>query len=77
MFWVQIILFVVSTVLQAILAPKPTGPKPLSITDFDVPTAEEGRPIPVVFGEVLVKGPNVVWYGDLYVQKIKSKKKKK
>lgn len=77
MFWVQVILFVVSTVLQAVLAPKPTGPKALSITDFDVPTAEEGRPIPVVFGEVLVKGPNVVWYGDLYSKKIKKKGKKK
>jgi len=61
----QIFFFIISTIIQALLAPKPPKPKPAALADFDVPTAEEGRPIPVVFGTVLIRGPNVVWYGDL------------
>jgi len=29
-------------------------------------------PIPVVFGEVLIEAPNVVWYGDSEAQPIYS-----
>ena len=47
------------------MAPKPQPPKPASLEDFDVPTAEQGREIPVVFGTVTVTGPNVLWYGNL------------
>lgn len=47
------------------LAPKPQPPKPASLEDFDVPTAEQGREIPVVFGTITVTGPNVLWYGNL------------
>ena len=62
---ILIVLIIAAVVLSIALAPKPPKPKPASITDFEVPTAEEGRPVPVVFGTVIVKGANVVWYGDL------------
>ena len=75
--WFQIALFIISTVVSILLAPKPQAPKPASLSDFDIPTAEEGRPIPVVFGTVTVTGTNVVWYGDLRVKPIKKKGKKK
>jgi hypothetical protein len=39
--------------------------------DFTLPTAEEGRIIPVVFGTVKLAAPNVVWYGDLRVTPLK------
>lgn len=39
---------------------------------LDTPTADEGSPIPVVFGTVLVKQPNVVWYGDAATTPIKA-----
>ena len=69
-FWgiVSLISFVVtilSTVLSMVFRPKPIPPAAAALSDFQVPTAEAGRPIPVVFGTVLIKGPNVVWYGDL------------
>ena len=48
-----------------------------SLSDVDAPTAEEGRPIPVVFGTVLLRGSNVVWYGDLEADPIKKKGGKK
>lgn len=75
--WVQIAIFIISTVLSYLLAPKPPQPKPLSLSDFDIPTAEEGRPIPVVFGTVTVTGANVVWYGDLRVTPIQKSGGKK
>jgi len=75
--WFQLLSLLVSTVLQAVLAPKPAAPKAASLSDFDVPTAEEGRAIPVVFGTVVITGPNCVWYGDLGKKAIKSKKGKK
>lgn len=59
------VVLVISYAITYALAPKPPTPKPAALEDFDVPVAEEGRPIPVVFGTVLVTGANVVWYGDL------------
>ncbi len=63
--------------MSAALAPKPPQPKPAALADFDVPVAEEGRPIPVVFGTVTLTGPNVLWYGDLRSTPITSKGGKK
>lgn len=74
---VQIGIMIVSALLSYALAPKPKPPKPASITDFDVPTAQEGREIPVIFGTVWVTGPNVLWYGDLGTAPIKKKSGKK
>lgn len=75
--WVQLILLVVSYIVSAALAPKPPKPKPAALNDFDIPMAEQGRPIPVVFGTVLLTGANVMWYGDLRTTPIKSKGGKK
>ena len=64
--WIAyIIIFVVALVLAVALAPKPPAAKAAMLDDFDIPTAEPGRPIPVVFGTYAVKSPNVVWYGGL------------
>ena len=68
----EIFLFIVATVIQQLLAPRPPKPKPAALTDFDVLTADAGRPVPVVFGTVLVKGSNIVWFGDLRSTPIKS-----
>lgn len=76
-FLVQLAILVVASFVSAALAPKPPKPKPASLTDFDVPTAEEGRPIPVVFGTVWVTGPNVIDFGDLSTEAIKTSGGKK
>ncbi len=74
--WVQLVLLVLSAVVSAMLAPKPPAPKKAALGDFQVPTAEQDRVIPVVFGKVRIKGPNVVWYGDLSTIPIKGGGKK-
>lgn len=61
----DIIIFIVAIALSIALAPKPPRPKAATISDFELPTAEEGRPVPVVFGQVDITGPNVLWYGAL------------
>ena len=63
--WVQIGIMIVSALISYALRPKPEAQPPAALEDFQAPTAEEGRPIPVIFGEVLVESPNVVWFGHL------------
>lgn len=75
--WVQVAIMVVAAVLSYALAPKPPQPPKPSLEDLSLPTAEEGRPIPVVFGTVWISGPNVLWYGDLRTEAIKVKGGKK
>ena len=76
-FFIQLALLVVSYFVSAALAPKPPVPKPAAIEDFDVPVAEQGRPVPVVFGTVTLTGANVLWYGDLRTTAIQEKGGKK
>jgi hypothetical protein len=72
-FLAYLAIMIISSYLAAALAPKPPEPKPGSVTDLGVPTAEEGRAIPVVFGTAWIKDSNVVWYGNLRTTKIVSK----
>ena len=60
-----LVVLIAAAAISYALAPKPAPPKPASLEDFDVPTAEQGREIAVVFGTVTVTGPNVIWYGNL------------
>ena len=57
--------------------PKQENAKPAGLGDFEVPTAEIGREIPVIFGTVKMESPNVVWTGDLRTVPIKSSGGKK
>lgn len=77
MIWWYVSVFVVALVAGYALTPKPQNAKPVGLGDFKVPTAEEGREIPVLFGTRDIEGPNVVWYGDLRTVAIKKKGGKK
>lgn len=68
---------IVSALVATALAPKTPKPRPASLEDFDVPTAEEGRPLPVHFGSPDDVAANVIWYGDLRTEAIKAKGGKK
>lgn len=58
-------------IVAYIIMPKPKAPKPEAAKDLENPTAEAGRPIPVVFGTVTIKGPNVLWYGEKSINTFK------
>ncbi len=71
MVWPQLIYILLATVISSVFGPKPPRPKAAELEDFDVPVAEEDRPIPVIFGRITTSGPNVLWYGDLKVQAVR------
>lgn len=60
-------------VVAYLLMPKPKKQKSPAAADLENPTAEAGRPIPVVFGTITVKGLNIIWFGDKLVKEYKIK----
>lgn len=67
MFWMAFFVSLAITVVGELIRPKPSVPnaKASGIDDFDMPTADPGRILPVVSGKVMVNGANVIWYGGL------------
>lgn len=76
--WTQIlvsfVMMIVSYAIQAAMAPKP---KPPQAGQLDTPTAQEGDSIPVIFGTILIKQSNIIWYGDARTTPIRTKSSKK
>lgn len=68
MWWIIAILVIL--VIAIALMPIPEISDPTK-EDFETPTAREGDPVSVVFGEVDVKSANCVWYGNLKVTAIR------
>lgn len=60
-------------VVAYLIMPKPKQAKPPAAKDMENPVAEAGKPIPVPFGTVTIKGLNVLWYGDKSIRKYKVK----
>jgi len=68
MIWFTLVLFAVSFLLTALLAPKPEveDMRPDKLGNIKFPQATEGAPVPMVFGRVRLQGPNTIWYGNFY-----------
>ncbi|MDQ0317728.1 hypothetical protein [Amorphus orientalis] len=64
--FVGLLLGLALMIIGYVLMPKPKGPKPPAVTELEGPTAEAGRPIMVIFGEVTIKSPNFLWWGNKY-----------
>lgn len=77
MAWQFFVGVALSLLATFVLRPKPQTQPPAGLNEVNVPTAEDGREIPVLFGCRWVRGPNVVWYGDLNTTPIKSSGGKK
>ena len=43
--------------------------KPASLADFSITQANEGQPIPVIYGRVKLLG-NIIWYGNLETEEV-------
>lgn len=63
-FFVSFLIALTLQVVAYLLAPKPKQPKPDAARDLEAPTSEAGRPIPVIFGTMTVKGLNVLHTAD-------------
>lgn len=77
MAWIYAIVYVVALVVAFAMMPKPQSAPPPGIGEVKAMTAEEGREIPVVFGTRVIKGANIVWYGNLLTVAVKKKGGKK
>lgn len=75
--WVYVLIQAALFVLAELLRPKPDleNAKPASLGDFQFPTATEDRVIPLLWGTVRQKGPNVIWYGDFVQEAIREEVK--
>lgn len=64
-FW-GFIFSAIFSIVVSLLGPKPRieSARPKGLGDFTFPTTSQGRNVPIIFGTVMHKGPNVVWYGD-------------
>jgi hypothetical protein len=51
-------------VLSYLIMPKPKQSKPAAAAELEAPTAEAGKPIPVLFGTMTLKSGNVLWHGN-------------
>jgi len=63
-FLIQLAVGLTLMVIAYAIMPKPKREKPAASKDLDNPTAEAGRPIPVIFGTMRIKGSNILWFGD-------------
>lgn len=71
MLWWVVLLINVATMALSGLLQKAPKVKASALGDLQVPTAEEGRNLPVFWGTCCMRSPNVVWYGDYKVKAIK------
>lgn len=64
--FVTLLIYAALFVLMELIRPKPKieDERVTGLGDFSFPTATNNRHIPLIWGRVLVKGPNVIWYGD-------------
>jgi hypothetical protein len=71
--WMWIVVYVAMALVSALLRPKQKMPnaRPGSIGDKDMPIASQSSPVPVVFGQVHLTQPNVVWWGNLHITAIR------
>ena len=62
--WLIIVAAIALTAVRYLLMPKPKAPKPEAVKDLEDPTAEAGKPVPVPFGTITIKGLNLLAYMD-------------
>ena len=68
----QLFWFIATLVISYATRPRPVdAPVPGGFESLQVPTAEAGREIPVLFGTREIKTPNIVWYGNLRLVRVR------
>ena len=76
MIW-NIIIGLILMIIGYFLMPKPKAAAPDAVQQLEAPTADAGIPWYVLFGDMTLKSPNYLWYGDIRNVRKKKKSKKK
>jgi hypothetical protein len=69
--FIAILVAIALQVIAYLITPKPKKEKPPAVKDLEEPTVEAGRPVPVLFGTMTLKSPNILWYGDKWARRKK------
>jgi len=77
--WIQLIIAIIMLIISFLMMPKPkrSDPAAQTLSDSDFPIANESDEIPVVFGEVVLAQPNIVYWGDVKTREIRKSGGKK
>jgi len=67
--WVQLFLWIATTLITDYFREPLPAVTASGLGDFNIPTATEGRFVPLAFGTAIIQGPNVTWYGDFVAEK--------
>lgn len=68
-FFLNLLIAAALMVVAYLIMPKPKQQR-TEVKDLDDPVAEAGKPLPVLFGTMTIKGLNVLWFGEKsYVRK--------
>ena len=70
---IMVAISIALSLIAYLLMPKPKQPKSPAASDLEAPTAEAGRPVPVAFGTITIKGLNILGYWDKQVREYKVK----
>lgn len=63
---------VISSIMAAAFAPDVETPEAASLEDVDVPVVNQGMHFAVIFGSFLLKAANVIWYGNLGTEAVRT-----
>ena len=72
---ISLVMSVATFLVSELIRPKPEleNARPADSGDFRVTTATEGRKVPLIWGTVLMDGPNIVWWGNISTDRIREK----
>lgn len=70
-FLIAVVVSVALNVIATMLLTRHNDQKPDAAQEMEDPTAEAGKPIPVPFGTITVKAPNVLWFGEKSTREFK------
>ncbi len=77
MFLIQFAIMISAHLITRALAPKQDKPKPAALTDWDVPTIDEGTPQAIIFGDCWDDSFHVLGIGNYRTYPVKSSGGKK
>jgi hypothetical protein len=70
---VEFFIYLILTIIAIAAQKKPPDARAAGLDELEVPVAEDGRAIPVIFGRVRMKSPNVTWFGDMETRRIRKR----
>jgi hypothetical protein len=68
---VKVIAYIACVFISRARTQRPGDAQPKGVSDFQLPTNDPTRVIPVVFGRCKITGPCILWYGDFAVTPIR------